>query len=326
MEKLKTYNTCKNKILLLLTSLVIIFTFWGVNPSKINALWLSGTTADGLEYQTLDDGCYIKGYTGDNLNVIIPSEIDGYKVKEIAQCAFYGSRITSITIPESVTRIGNCAFYDCRSLTQITILGNVLEMGEEVFSRYDSTYPEHINNSITFRVVNYSMIDLWLKLKGFTKFEYISSYNVGATLKSDDGEYKVLTKGIEPTSESLEPEVSFIKPTRKNITKIVIPATITVDNIVYKVTAIDSNAYKNNKKLKSVIISKNIKTIGKKAFYGCKNLKKVTFKNSMLTTIENKAFKKTYKKIVFKCPKKKLKKYKKLLKKAGAPKKAIYKG
>jgi hypothetical protein len=56
-------------------------------------------------------------------------------------------------------------------------------------------------------------------------------------------------------------------------------------------------------------------TVGKKAFYGCKKLKKVTIKSKVLTKVGAKAFKKTHKKIAFKITDKEKKEaYEKLLK------------
>ena len=45
-----------------------------------------------------------------------------------------GELATDITIPDSVTRIGNYAFYDCRSLTSITIPNSVTSIGNYAFS------------------------------------------------------------------------------------------------------------------------------------------------------------------------------------------------
>ena len=71
----------------------------------------------------------------------------------------------------------------------------------------------------------------------------------------------------------------------KKVAKITIPATVKSGNQVYKVTAIADNAFKNNKKIKTVVVGKNVRTIGKKAFYGCKNLKKITVQSSIIKKV-----------------------------------------
>ena len=48
------------------------------------------------------------------------------------------SSLTRITIPDSVTSIGNYAFYSCRSLTSITIPDGVTSIGDYAFSSCDS--------------------------------------------------------------------------------------------------------------------------------------------------------------------------------------------
>ena len=91
----------------------------------------------------------------------------------------------------------------------------------------------------------------------------------------------------------------------------------------YKVTEIAANAFKDCKKLKKVIIGKNVSNIGKKAFYGCSKLQTIKVKTSKLVSnrIGKQAFKGIYKKAVIKVPKKQLKVYKKLLKTRGIGKK-----
>lgn len=123
-------------------------------------------------------------------------------------------------------------------------------------------------------------------------------------------------------------EVAYVKPMKKTYSKVKIPNTIKYGGVTYRVTSIANNAFKNNKKLKSVTIPKNVAKIGSKAFYGCKKLTKLTIKTSKLTTktVGKKAFTKmgssNYKKVKVKVPKKKLKAYKKLLQKRGLSKKA----
>ena len=54
-------------------------------------------------------------------------------VTEIGEAAFRGSGLKEVNIPESVNSIGASAFHDCASLTSITIPGSVTEIGGAAF-------------------------------------------------------------------------------------------------------------------------------------------------------------------------------------------------
>ena len=114
--------------------------------------------------------------------------------------------------------------------------------------------------------------------------------------------------------------VSYKATKNKKAAKITIPATVKSGTQVYKVTTIADNAFKNNKKIKTVVVGKNVRTIGKKAFYGCKNLKKITVQSSIIKKVGAKAFKGINKKAVIKVPSKKYKAYKKVFKGKGQAK------
>lgn len=73
---------------------------------------------------------------------------------------------------------------------------------------------------------------------------------------------------------SRDSEVTFAAPTKKT-GNVVIPDNITVKGVQYKVTAIKANAFKNNKKVTSVTIGKNVLKIGNQAFSGCTKLSSV---------------------------------------------------
>lgn len=132
-------------------------------------------------------------------------------------------------------------------------------------------------------------------------------------MKKGNVQYKVLNASKKT--------VTAVKITNKKATKITIPATLKVNGIECKVTEISQKAFKGANKLKSVVIGKNVTTIGKNAFLNCKKLEKVEFKGTAVKTIKDKAFKGTSKKVTVKVPKgmKKTKKnsIKTKLKKAG---------
>lgn len=70
-------------------------------------------------------------------------------------------------------------------------------------------------------------------------------------------------------------------------TSVVVPETVTIKGTTYKVTSVSDNAFKNNKKIKKVVIGSSVKTIGKNAFRGCTNLQTVTIGRNVKTIGEN---------------------------------------
>ena len=70
---------------------------------------------------------------------------------------------------------------------------------------------------------------------------------------------------------------------------VVIPDSITINNVKYEVRAIADNAFRDNTELTSITISNSIIGIGSFAFYGCTNLKSIELPSS-IKTIEVGAF------------------------------------
>lgn len=120
--------------------------------------------------------------------------------------------------------------------------------------------------------------------------------------------------------------VSYAGTTNKKATSITILATVKIDGTTYQVTAVADKAFAGNKKIKAVTIGKNVKSIGKKAFYGASGLKKITVKTKKLTakTVGSKAFTGTAKKVTVKTPSGKKALYHKIFLKKGLKKTAAF--
>ena len=117
----------------------------GTGPEHHYAIVANPTK--GLDEQEIGD--YPPNYEG---NIVIPSTVAGIPVTAIDDRAFvynmgiedipvggsgnpvHISPITSVTIPSSVTSIGEEAFMDCNSLTSIVIPNSVLTIGKSAFS------------------------------------------------------------------------------------------------------------------------------------------------------------------------------------------------
>ena len=68
-------------------------------------------SSGSYEYVLLEDGtAQITGYTGTELDVTIPAELDGHPVTAIGEKAFLDIPLTSVVIPDSVTSVGMRAF------------------------------------------------------------------------------------------------------------------------------------------------------------------------------------------------------------------------
>lgn len=132
--------------------------------------------------------------------------------------------------------------------------------------------------------------------------------------------------------------VTFVKPSDKKIKKLTIPKTVKILGKTLKVTKINAKACYGCKKLTTVTVGNNVSTVGDQAFAKCTKLKKITFgtglkklgkktfyqdKNLKNITIKSTKLKsigkgsiKGVKKVSVKAPKKKVKAYQKLFKKA----------
>lgn len=169
-----------------------------------------------------------------------------------------------------------------------------------------------------------------------------SGYPVGATVKytAANGYYKIT--GTNTTE--------YIKPVNKKAGTIVIPDSVNLNGVNYKVTSIASKAFKSNKYLKKLTIGNNViqiksyafykctklntikiggsvKYIGKQSFYSCKKLSNMRFYTSRLKQkyIGSNAFKGTPSQMKVYVPRKFAKSYKSIFVKRGMSKKIVIK-
>ena len=162
-------------------------------------------------------------------------------VTRIQEKAFWGCEaIKSITIPNSVRSIGDFAFYNCSSLLSITIPNSVTTIGKNVFSSCQSLTSLSIPNSVT------SLGD-W-NFENFSSLTYISLPNCVTEIK-----YAAF-KGCE------------------SLTSITIPNSV---------TRIGRHAFEGCTSLTSVTIPNSVTTIGDWAFSDCTSLTSVTIPNSV---------------------------------------------
>ena len=122
----------------------------------------SGTCGPNLKWLLTDDGVLTITGKGEMYDYSVPYNsapwrdfgvkriIVGDSVTTIGESAFWGcSSLTSVTIPNSVTTIGWSAFSGCTSLTSVTIGNSVTTIGRWAFSSCSSLTSVTIGNSVT---------------------------------------------------------------------------------------------------------------------------------------------------------------------------------
>jgi hypothetical protein len=107
-----------------------------------------GESYGDFTYTVSSNKVTITSYEGLGGRVDIPATINGLPVIDIGN-SFSGSAITEITIPNSVTIIGNGAFQDCRQLVEITIPSSVTSIGNAAFWYCFSLAEITIPNSVS---------------------------------------------------------------------------------------------------------------------------------------------------------------------------------
>ncbi len=87
-------------------------------------------------YKTAPDGgAIITAYNGNYSVLVIPEKVDGHTVTEIADSVFSGNtKLTSVSLPQGLKKLGWFAFSGCTSLKSIHIPDSITEIGYDAFA------------------------------------------------------------------------------------------------------------------------------------------------------------------------------------------------
>ncbi len=211
-----------------------------------------------------DNGSYyLLGYKGVETELILPDTVNG-KTYEIYRGAFYDcDSLTSVTIPDGVTSIGSSAFYNCSSLTSITIPDGVTSIGYSVFEYCDSLTSITIPDSVT-SIGDYAFSNCG-SLTSITIPDSVTS--IGRSAFSNCSSLTSVTIGNSVTSIG---DGAFSECNR--LTSITIPD---------GVTSIGRYAFSNCSSLTSITIPDSVTEIGYEAFEGCAGLTSIVYEGTI---------------------------------------------
>ena len=247
---------------------------FATNAAEIIDVPEASAISGDFEYSVLEDGtAEITGYTGFSAELVIPSEINGYKVKSIGDDAFREcSELTNVTIPDTVTEIGSSAFESCTNLSEITIPDSVTDIYGYAFFRCTS-----LENIIISDNIN---------KVGFCSFNSTAWYDSQPDGLVYIGNVAYRYKGIIPQNTVIK-----IKDTTKCIADYAFEeqkCRFRVE-IPQGVKEIGFAAFAESSGLKEVTLSEGVEVIGARAFEGCFRLERINIPNSV-TQIGTEAF------------------------------------
>ena len=131
----------------------------------------------GVVYEIVDDTAQVVDYDGSETSVTIEATYEGVAVTKIGDEAFKNSTITSIEIPDSVTVIGNSAFYGCADLTAVVIPDGVESIGDRAFQDCNGLVEVVIPDSVTS--IGASAFEMCLGLKSVVIGKNVTSIGDG---------------------------------------------------------------------------------------------------------------------------------------------------
>ena len=249
---------------------------------------------DGTQYSVTD-------YTGTPVKVYIPATYKGLPVTSIGYQAFYNcSSLTSITIGNGVTSMGYSAFEGCTSLTSITF-GNsskLTSIGYWAFKGCSGLTSITIPDSVTSigssafsgcsGLTNITIPDSVTSI-GSSAFNNTAYYNDESNWENDVlyiGNHLIMARSTRSGTYSIKIGTKTIADSA-----FIDCNSLTSITIPDSVTSIGYLAFWHCSKLTSITIPDSVTSIGGRAFEDCSSLTSVTFGNSSkLTSIGWSAF------------------------------------
>lgn len=265
----KLYNNSNKPVSL--SDIVIEYScFDTVNP-------YCAPTANELvfDYVPVNNEFSISGYKGTDVDIVIPAKVfDGVNsanVTKIDDNAFKNYYLESITMSNTITEIGDNAFYNCTSLNTITFPNGLEVIGDNAFYACGQLTNVVIPNSVTSIGKN-----------AFKNNYLLTSISLPNYLQSIDDSTFENCQSL--TSIELPNTVTHLGANAfKNCYNL---SSVTLSN---NLTTIGANAFESCQQLATINIPNTVTSIGDRAFAGCGALTKVTLPHGV-ETLGNNAF------------------------------------
>lgn len=250
-----------------------------VHAPIVETVIVEGSTSD-FETSIENGSITISRFIGfDEKEIHIPNRINGKSVTAIGPWAFAKCPgIERIVIPEGITTIYDGAFYDCKSLKQVSLPSTLVSLGKEPPNKDNDFYRQNrYSHGVFYRCpLEHIALPAGLRQIGPHAFAFCSG------LKSIDipNNVQIIDTDTFQFCSSLE---SVILP--DNLLRIASGAfyytPIASISFPAKVQSVEEKAFASCYKLVSVRLNEGLKEIGNKAFESCKALREITIPSTV---------------------------------------------
>lgn len=251
-----------------------------------------------IYYNYVDTTLSVAYHSSYHGKIVIPSEVTyknrKKKVTSIGGRAFKYCKITSVTIPNSVTTIRGEAFYNCKNLQSVEIPNSVTYIGGGAFRGCSSLTSINIPSSVS-QIGGMAFFSSSVKAVYITDLESYNKILTNVHYEDEDYKnhsrnpfyrrfYRLYLNGVELNDLTIPNGIEAIRDylfsSCTSLTSVSIPNSV---------TSIGVDAFEDCSNLKSVAIPNNVTSIGSGAFSGCSGLTSLTIPNSV-TSIGGSAF------------------------------------
>ena len=229
-----------------------------------------------------EETCTVTGIgTWQGSDLVIPDTIDGYRVTGISRGALMNqTSISSLTVPEGVTWIGDSAFWGCHSLARIQLPEGLTEIGDSAFRRTRLSSVTVPASVIALGIAPFSDCP---RLESITVKEENPVYHSRENCLIET-EKKVLVQGCNQSKIPSDGSVRVLGEDCfrgcKGLVTLFVPE---------GVVTVEDTAFFDCRNLISVTLPESLSVIGDSAFHFCESLTAISIP-ALVTSVGDRAF------------------------------------